>query len=752
MAYRHRYSIPFTGNVIGDPIDYRVELWQRDGIDTAVVELDGAPSPFVLSLDSSDDPMALTRTSTARISFVDDIDVEDVLVTDGFEWLVRLVRVSDNAIIFSGYLTGEVLTQPYIDGANIVTLNAVSPMVSALASTMNIADRSSMTIGETLGQMLRLCNDVTEVWVPMIYTVSEKVSIANYTELLRARYSSTLYRSYVDDPMVTGEKYECSTYQSVIEDLCRLLGWSMVDIGDGKVYFTAAGYKGEYLRLQLSELEALSPFTPQRGVPSVFDFHAIEAVDTQDTVEIHQGYSSALVAVDAASSNDSFFNISGQVRKWVFETKNTTLRPVLEYGVGDEYQARSAIKIAQLSTGDVVLPQYMTRPTLIPNRAGASTLDWDVLPETAEEFRENVAGGLYIEYDSASLKDVAPDDGMAATKKEWSFASMMRIKEDAAFSDSLGNVCQYDLPSGTTLIKVVTPYRMFPKGAIVIDFEMRASVTEGFYITRDNRLGGGNINVSTEGYDIRFTQGYWGENKIVKATLKVGDYYWNGEQWGAESAVFDIPISVEEGEWHKVVSNKTVDMPYPGSSGLYIPISSSIMGSVELSIHSPLTNNPYHFDPSNISKRPTPYTDIKGFKIDYVPTYDLSDVPGLSSKYYKDFENSYIRKKEVSLKMHSSTNQASQHSTLFSEYGHAIDTLWRGNTADKPERFLLGDLERVFASPTRRWRRGLPLQTLRPADVWSKDAGKILMVTGASIDYAEGTGEIYLSDVKELKI
>lgn len=752
--YYKRYSIPFVGNAIGEPVEYRIELWQRRP-SGEVVELDGAPSPFVLSVDNNEDLLTPIRTSTARISFVDDIDIEDISPADGFEWKVRLVNAATEAIVFTGFLSGEVFTQPYIEGPNIITINAVSPMVSALATNMDIAERSSLSIGETLALMVEMCEDVNEVYIPAIYTVNEYSSPSNYTEVLRLRYSAAMYRDYVDNPMLTGEKYECRTYGDAINDICALLGWTLTDVGDGKIYLVASGYNGNYIRLALGDLKNDSPFTPRYAAPAVSEFDAIEAVDTLDSTEVRQGYNSVMISTEGSSADAQLFNVEGQVKKWQFSTLSSTVN-VFQAGGGGAIStnyARVGMKQATLTFGDVSLPQYEVTFTPREDGYGALAVDWNEREGAAPSFLNAVAGAFYIEHDSASLKQVEPAEG-EAEKKEWSFTPMLRFKEQSSFVDPNGNTWVYTLYQYYPLLKVVAPFRLFPQGAIVIDFDMRATLTDGFWLAADERIGGGDIENVASGYDPTFVSKFWGEEKKVAAQLRVGNLYWSGSAWTSAVATFEIPVSVEEAEWHSVISNKTVDMPYSGSRGLYIPIAATIVGDLEFKMYPAFSLRPNYFDP-NSALRTTgrePFVDIKGLAVRYTPIYDFVDIEDLSSKYYKAFEASFPNSKEVSLKLHSSTNRSVQLSLLFDEYNHALDTIWRGEVENKPEQFLLQDYERIYARMLRRWRRGLAIDALRPIDVWSRGADVVLVPTGASIDYAEGTGEIYLSEIKPLTI
>ena len=94
-TYNLHYRMAFTGR---EGTEYVVGLYRRSTPNDPVpeaVDLDGGPTPFLVSLSSDEDLLATRRTSTARISFADDIDLGALLPSDGSQWKVILTRQSD---------------------------------------------------------------------------------------------------------------------------------------------------------------------------------------------------------------------------------------------------------------------------------------------------------------------------------------------------------------------------------------------------------------------------------------------------------------------------------------------------------------------------------------------------------------------------------------------------------------------------------------------------------------------------------
>ena len=221
--YYERYYIDVTSAPTGDGevFTYHVSLQQRlvipsFGSEPIPVELDGGRSPFVVSLQNEANPLMPMRSASARISFVDNIDLGELLPADAFEWRVELTRTTDGAKIFVGYLTAEVYTQPASGGVNVVTVNAASPMVPIAATAMPIEDKGALTIGELIRMAIETSSDIQTVYIPAIYSLKNNASAADYADLLRWRFSTGNFLRFTDEA-VSGKNVECDTYQVALE-------------------------------------------------------------------------------------------------------------------------------------------------------------------------------------------------------------------------------------------------------------------------------------------------------------------------------------------------------------------------------------------------------------------------------------------------------------------------------------------------------------------------------------------------------
>lgn len=767
--YDLRYTIPFTGNIAGDElIDYRVELSKRtfgSPSGQAPVELDGAPTPFVYSLANDDDPLAPVRTSTAQISFIDDIDLATLLPSDGFEWRVKLVRVSDGEVLFHGYLTGEVYTQPYIDGPNVVTVNAVSPLVPALATQMPIVDMAVITVGELLSALMSQAQTISKIYIPAIFARSAGAPIEEYTDILRMRFSTANYRRLASGDNIAVEEWDIDTFASAVEAVCRLFAWSMVDAGDGSLYLVSPAHTGRYMVLTPEELVSPDRFTPTTIIPDTLAENIIEAVDTADSVEYRQGYGSATVEVKPADTKLEFADIKAQIRGWEYERMQTTARYLTSSTGGNigtpyvDYYAEVGKKIAELSAGQVVLPRY--RSTLLED----GSREWVKVTDGSQSDADVQL--RYYETDSASADDIKVEDNKPASKRSWSFAGFYRCPKLIR----VGGDKHFLSNEPLEMLRTKSFIGIVGGGAICVNFQIRASYTDGFYMPEDYAFIGGNALEMIDGNvvdpdaipdpsgDLRkdiFCATFFGKKKFVNAYLRIGEWWWNGQFWGTDKAIFRIPIDCAQGEWHSVITNKTVDFPFAGEEGLFVELAPWVNGEIEFSILSQLFD---YDEPTELPSTPNLsfgengniYADIKGVTISYCPMLSHTDVSGdVDGVKRKRFSRNFKEEKNIQLTLHGSVNESYQQSLVYVSDAEVLDTLYIGGVEKKPEQHLLDECERLYAHTQKRWRRGMATPSVRPIDVFDNGfADSLLMTGGVTIDYAEGSASVYLSEIKK---
>lgn len=772
-GYFERFYINFSSAQNDDGVseDYRVSLKQRLFIPTTIenpptpVELDGAQSPFVLSLSNVEDVFTPMRTATVSISFIDDIDLGELLPKDAFEWRVELTRQSDTKRIFVGYLTAEVYTQPAISGPNIVTVNAASPMTPIGALPMPIEGVGSLTIGGLIQMAIKstIEQDVNAVYIPAIFSLKNNATISDYTELLSWRFSTGRFIRF-DENDNADLSTECDTFSIALDAVCKLLGWSLVDMGDGVLYFVSPAYHGPYMAISAENLTA-ADVAPEIITPTFDSSLAILPIDTGDTVEYRQGLGGVTITPNVKDA--------------------TLLMPPLTTGAsGWEYSLSEAIATNKY-TGDVykvhvgkVAPSVISKSRF--PRYRATIIDGDTPTASWEEVTDGSINPFFDVQAELRKIDVCAEsdlDGGSDAKKKWNLEETILLNDFVAYGARPNNYGPYILFHDQPVIRLRGRIGFVVSGYININFSMRAIPIDGFYAGRDGYTLGSRglpspISLNPRWYiglnniyTIRgFQLGVWGENIegvvdnrfTVTVSLRLGNVYWNGYAWDGNFSKFKIPMHYDGAEWHPIDSNKVITMPCDGDSGYYTEVYSPRSGEVELLIYRTSRYNPdleYDEDDGEVFYDGYPIRmEIKDLSLEYMPTLDYVDVNGTDNVFHRDFSRGFNERRDVSLPLHSRINNAEQMSLIFDNDYTAIDKVYRttSTTAQKPEQFLLDEYQRVYGRAIRRWRRGMWLREVRPIDIYSLPASatSALMITGYTKDFAENTAEVYLTEIE----
>ena len=739
VVYHKRYFINFMGmpdeNSSGR--SYRVDFWKRyaDGSTVPdVVELTGSGSPFLQSLSDSEDPLTALRASTARISFIDDISLSELLPSDGFEWKVTLTRTDDDKQLFVGYLTAEVYTQPIIEGPNIVTVNAVSPLTPISATTMKLLGVGSLSIGRLLHLAISECEGITKVAIPAQFTIAKATVLSDFTDILRWQISSTNFIKVSDSGVVTGENFECEPYSVALEAIGKLFGWSLTDVGDGTLYFVSPGYTGQYMVIGKYQLLS-SGFVPTIITPSVSNENTLFPVDAEDTVDFRQGVGSAMIKAQPQSADLNLPDWGEIVFDQSFSQGKVGVYAENYAGSADVYDAQVAKITTTLNNTRLRLHSYKLENEM-----------W--VEVEADKDNTGYAGASYEKFD---WFDPAKLEDEQDKKREWSFQEAIKIIES------------YDrvlLPRDLPIVTATMRGGAFVGGAFVLDLNAMASPVEGFYIPEDPYWQGGSMTDPTSGvsynqYMVRFP--YWGTSvgggfTGLNVSLRCGNRYYDGEKWVDTFSKFVVKISNESAQWHSILTNKTLDMPYAGSSGWYIPISDLLNGDIEIKIYQSFASSESLNSPGSGKLGLVPNVYIKGFSLQYVETYTFKEVSAKDVTFYKDFGNSFTERKEITLPIHSRINSSEQMSLLYDGNATAINAVNRitSNNAAKPEQFLLANFERLYSRVTRQWRRGTEIREMKPIDVFSisGNADSVLAISGNTTNYAVGVTEFRLTEVK----
>ena len=455
-----------------------------------------------------------------------------------------------------------------------------------------------------------------------------------------------------------------------------------------------------------------------------------------------------------------FADIKAQIRGWEYERKQTEVHWLLREAEGI-YLAEVGKRTASLVAGRITLPRYRSTPNTEGGREWVEVTDGSIDEERDIQL-------TYIESDSASPDEV---NGTPAQKRSWSFQGFYRCPKKV----NIGDTVHFFSTAGAkrnVVLKTRMPLGMVSFGAICVNFKIRATLLDGFYMPSDLEFQGGTAVEPVVGNVINpaepphsgtgarkdiFCARFFGTKKSVYGYLHLGEWWWNGSAWTTEESVARFDIDTADAEWHSVIGNKTVDFPYNGDAGVFIPVPGAVSGDIELGLYSDFFD---YSDPEVntgdmgyvlLGAEGNIFADIADLSLTYCPEISVTDISmDVATTNKRRFSRNFKEEKNIQLTLHSSVNESYQQSLVYVSDAEVLNTLYIGGVEKKPEQHLLDECERLYARTQKRWRRGMATPSVRPIDVFDNgSADSLLMTGGVTIDYAEGSASVYLSEIKK---
>jgi hypothetical protein len=176
-------------------------------------------SPFVLRYEENSTPFDPIRNSTATISIVSDHYFEDVLPNKSMDTEVILRNESDDKIVWVGYLTPKIYSQPYENCLEVIQLEA-SDCVSILQyfEYLPEGNRGITTFKDII---IKIIDDT--LLKGFYWPLTKKVDNTNV-------YPDQLKISEMN--FFTSDTDEAWDGQEVLKEMCKYLGMTAVQVGE----------------------------------------------------------------------------------------------------------------------------------------------------------------------------------------------------------------------------------------------------------------------------------------------------------------------------------------------------------------------------------------------------------------------------------------------------------------------------------------------------------------------------------------
>lgn len=277
MAYEVRWQVNFAARN-GDK--YRIEILE-DGWDEEPVRLLGAESPIETREDNPSDFFTPIRKQTGFIRIVDtgkdldgnDFNYEDMIPSGVFDFQVRLWLEGDNnndTLSWIGYMRPDSLTSRLFEYVSIREFTIACPLsvMYDVPFTFSNNNNNKGTV-KRIGQILYSALSATGIDWDYVYkqnNISYRDDLCSMVSLFNFIGSTTPFQISTpsgDDPNVFSATWkDDETYLGeIVEEICKFWGW-VIYTRSKNIYIVTPGDVKFFAKFPFSDLQSGSRITP----------------------------------------------------------------------------------------------------------------------------------------------------------------------------------------------------------------------------------------------------------------------------------------------------------------------------------------------------------------------------------------------------------------------------------------------------------------------------------------------------------
>ena len=687
MSKAVHWQIPFKS--IGGT-SYRIDIYD-EGYTGQPVQLTGGSQPFVTNESEDEDFFAPVRTQSGNIQICTKmpngnmIRLDDILPENNIARPVRLINLSNsNAIEWMGFLSCEAYSQQYTSIPQILSL----PVISVLEAMRSMyIDEDSIELLGTVGCMLsKMMDAITFNRYSNVYIPKSSWDIFN------KKINSGLFLS--KDEFVNGESViykltNVSPYDFIFE-LCNYMGWTAREAGSN-LYFQLAQGNGDSYYINVATLIA------EEGIDSDY-LVAANAVTKAMSQLTWRGDNHTRSIRQGAHS----VHVSAQLKKFTLEMNI----PVLTFGdlYLEKYHTIGFYEIYMLASTDDDAYSNLTFKSYTANiQIGTSSVSVGTY--------NNSYTDLVVEFSIPYARTFSPAyetyDDPTNAYLNYAGAFLARAEfnngdpdpshldtNDGLMISLFGGVWQehtvYNKPIFT--MKSVQPLVIWESGYLHISAQALAFWNDVFIGMPDD------------------------QTKLL-IDLRVGNKVWTGSQWvnqNQHTEHFFVGFEYNTGDkFAQFESNWDPTMGIDEVSGLLIPIDSSVIGEIVLTIY-PETKK--RVATSDSWRRMVYGMFFAELNVNYIPINNVYLTDRGSNEYYKELTTNFRDDIEKQVNLASWLHNVPSPSLLYDDNNtpmNTIDYVENGQTKSKqPEIDLLNRLASYYGAA----RQLLSLEVKHPTD------------------------------------
>lgn len=702
------WQLPFADT---NNTQYRIDIY-AEGTPTGVKTLVGGSSPFTTDGNDSKNRFETLRSQSGHINILSDgtTTIDEIMPKHALDRPVRLVRVSDNAVLWQGFVSCEEHSQPYTKRTDVITLNLIGMIKAMESARIPESMLGFMEIRHVL--RLMMIDFYTQVGIAG-FVASYYVPVLSYDILNKYIDTSIFYerKENVDENNVTYYTIG-ATMSEVLNTICGYMGWCAYEYAQS-IYMVD---EGETLRRYSYQEANTNKYVLVSTIHSKsrMAVSSLEWTGTGHQRVTMQGAKSVEVVAKVAS-NDFGLKIPGfptgeLTRKLaqlypfeqgstskeysyyaqVYACMNTQGFSNVEFGYvrATENPAGTAnLTTYRTTTMANVLSNMLVNPTAIVESTivAAPKFVRALLTQSAQEFHAGaffakMASWKKIHTYTPSKDEYEPKDttvvnvsggGVVCTYPKVEDGIYCVFFPNAVIEGTTADRNRFSEASSAPILKIRNANAKYIyNGYINIQSDFNVLFTYPDY----SLDAGSHIIRCMDGINARWSVG---------AALRIGDKYWNGSSWQDTACRFRLRFNNDniENNWDK-------ETLIPPTDGLIIPVTSAMRGEVELDIWP---------DASNIGGLQSNIMAEMFFKklnVDFV--YSGSDLQDDRS------ENKYYRLIEINGESAKFDNDESISTDIASDIGNKLSpsiimdnattpmrTIAYTTGAERPERHLL---------------------------------------------------------------
>lgn len=664
-----------------------------------VVELTPASVPFETQEDSEDKWFVPIRKQTGYIRVLDEGNVEGIMPVGLKDRYVEYTE--DGLLKWCGYVVPDVFSEDW----DVTPIEIELPVVSGIGvlSGLYLEEKDGLGV-VPLAKILYDALKETGIDYSIVYIPKEVTENDGSTDYLYPlKISVSRYNFFSENDSLNNDdpdwvRYNGETHYDALSELMKFWGWTIRERGRD-IWITSTVNTGS-VWIAWPSLESLADgwtgIDGKDGVDIVYhNISSLPLSGSDHKRDVLQGRKKIVVKADI--NPVGIVVPSVDVSKMKFENTN-----VNEFSTNGQVYAYEKINFYKTKKGytDVEFNTFV--------KSGQFEIfdDWTKVEQSFTDVSLYV-GAYFIRQERVTKEEYEK-------KKNWNLSETIRIN----LQDWTGDYPTVEKARELPIVKMRSrKVANYTNGAFVISAQTR-SISRGFLVDYDGN-GKGTI-------EIRF---------------RVGDKYWNGSTWVSNAAWFTVNMGNEDDPSStqgtgKIISTKTLDMPYNGADGYVMPIAQSLSGEIELTIHAVRNDGGYGV------------LMLDNFKVDYFgEDQDQSKSDESENRYAKETGLSYNSEEEISLQMATNNNNKAGYGILSLD-GANVEMMYFAGTdqTERPEMNLVSKGVQLYGRNTEKLTLQLDMMGANPHDLLTRN-GKKYVLASEAVNWQEETGQYIIMEV-----